>query len=1117
MSDKFFNIPIERLWKHIIEEEKSGQIFGISRELFFTPHPQDPFKMQRYGETLQTPLGVAAGPHTQLAQNIISAWLTGARYIELKTIQTLDELSVSKPCIYAQDEGYNCEWSQELLIQQSFNQYLDAWILLHALQHKLHPHNQEERGFIFNISIGYNFQGIQNANVQSFLDQMENCKQQKEEKLDRLSSIYPQIKDIHIPDTISRNVTLSTMHGCPPDEIEKIASYLIQVRKYHTTIKLNPTLLGPQKVRDILNTRLRFKTQVPDQAFQHDLKYDDAIKIIQSLQTLAQQNQVQFSLKLTNTLETLNSSQVLPPNEPVVYMSGRALHPISINLAATLQEQFHGKLDISFSAGVDAFNVVPLLASGLKPVTICSDLLKPGGYGRIPQYIQHIRKAFKENDASDIHQFILKMNTNRTKDLYKAQLENLNQYAQHIIHPQHSPYLKTYFPGSSIKTTRPLTPFDCISAPCKYTCPAHQDVPLYISHVAAGNYHDALNVILQTNSLPSTTAKVCDHTCTNRCTRQNYDNSLHIRQIKHFALTHGQSQPPHLSKKASNIKVAVIGAGPSGLSCAYYLALRQVTVHIYEATNIAGGTVSHVIPPFRISPQDIQIDIQRIQALGVQIFYNQKINQEMFQTLRQTYSHIYIAVGASISTRLNIPNEDSPYVIDALTFLKISRLVFSHQIQTLQDNPNLPPIQTLFTSQTPIFSKKVSSDKALKILIVGGGNSAIDAARTARRLLTHPDSQVIILYRRTLEEMPADPQEIAEALHEGITIQQLTAPLAIQTPQLTHDSFPLSVTCCKMQLGEPDQSNRRRPIKIDHSEFQIEAHAVITAIGQLVKLDFIQDTPITDVRTSASPHSHSVLIGGDALRGPANIITGVADGLKAADLISPQQEKPISHSPQYPLSYYQKKAAYRVYSSLVPENQDSQYAIQEEAQRCLMCDDVCNVCVTLCPNRANVAYQIQPIEYKLKKVIPDSHEALHYHLEEDQPFQLKQVYQVVNIADFCNQCGNCQTFCPTAGAPFRDKPKICLTHESFQAEESAYFFESQSTFPCIRFKNGTEFQRLILKENTYIYETSQATIDLDKDTFNIQSVALKTNSINPISLIHAVQMSILLSNRAQIF
>ena len=168
MSDRLYPLPLKDLLAWILREEQHGKIFGYYKELFFAPRADDPFRMERYGQMLETPIGVAAGPHTQLTQNIILAWLFGARYLELKTVQTLDEIEVTKPCIDMTDEGYNCEWSQELKIRTSFDEYLKAWIVIHILKDKFGWGDSAERGFIFNMSVGYNLKGILNENVQEF-------------------------------------------------------------------------------------------------------------------------------------------------------------------------------------------------------------------------------------------------------------------------------------------------------------------------------------------------------------------------------------------------------------------------------------------------------------------------------------------------------------------------------------------------------------------------------------------------------------------------------------------------------------------------------------------------------------------------------------------------------------------------------------------------------------------------------------------------------------------------------------------------------------------------------------------------------------------------------------
>jgi len=222
MSDRFSTISLRQLLSQILKSHEKGQIFGIYRSQFFTPKPEDIFKTTMFGQLLETPVGVAAGPHTQMAQNIISAWLCGARYIELKTVQTLDKIEVSKPCIDIQDEGYNCEWSQELKIEESFDEYLKAWIVIHILRRKFGWSG--DVGTIFNMSVGYDMAGILKDNVQWFFEKMADSHSEKQAMIDEIRDLYPAIDDIEIPDKISDNITLSTMHGCPPDEKKKSAN-----------------------------------------------------------------------------------------------------------------------------------------------------------------------------------------------------------------------------------------------------------------------------------------------------------------------------------------------------------------------------------------------------------------------------------------------------------------------------------------------------------------------------------------------------------------------------------------------------------------------------------------------------------------------------------------------------------------------------------------------------------------------------------------------------------------------------------------------------------------------------------------------------------------------------
>ncbi len=1080
MSDKFYRISIVRLFNWILNEEKEGRFFGIYKENIFTPHNDDPFKIERYGQILDTPLGVAAGPHTQMAQNIIAAWLTGSRYIELKTVQTLDELEVTKPCIDMEDEGYNCEWSQELKIKDSFDEYLNAWILIHILKHKF-GWDSSELGVIFNMSVGYNLEGILKPNIQWFFDKMNNCSEELEEKISQLEKLYPAIREINIPSQISNNITLSTMHGCPADEIESIGKYLIEERKLHTTIKLNPTLLGKEKLRFILNEKLGYKINIPDEAFEHDLKYEDAIGIIKSLQESADKEGVQFSLKLTNTLEAINTTRWLPENEKMVYTSGRALHPISINVAQKLQESFNGKLDLSFSAGVDAFNVVDTLACNLKPITVCSDLLKPGGYLRMTQYLDELKKSFTKADAKGIDEFI--KSKGKREEVREAGIVNLNKYAEDVL--ENKAYYKNNFPHENIKTSRKLSKYDCVHAPCTETCAVSQDVSEYMWHTANGNFNDALNVILTDNPLPNITGNVCDHLCQTKCTRMNYDNTLLIRGIKRFNSEEENINIANAVKEQNGFKVAIIGAGPSGLSSAYFLALEGFSVTVYESKSFAGGMASDSIPFFRITDEQIKADIDLVKSLGVKFKFNQKVDKELFAKIQKDANYIHIAIGAQGSKLLGIQGENLDGVIDQLAFLsKVRR------------------------KENIILGKEVA--------IIGGGNSAVDAARTANRLVGTV-GKVTVIYRRTKNEMPADSEEIDALLLEGIELLELTAPQKIEM-----GNGKLIFHLTKMELGEADDSGRRRPIEIPNSEFTMNFDSIIPAIGQEVQLDFLENGKITLTDDTFETEIKGVFAGGDAIRGADSLINAIGDGKEIAlEIINKTQKNNGTEIPKerkISLANFQKKQATRVYGKQMPEisiegrdnfelvhpSLNKEEAI-EEASRCLLCDDVCNICVGVCPNFANVTFKSTSERIPIYKLEKRNNEVVSI---VDDYFTVNQEPQIFNIGDFCNECGNCNTFCPTSDAPYLTKPKFYLTKESFNSEDNCYYLNNNT----LLYKNNGQLHKVIVEDDSYKYLSDIVDVEFNKVDYKIESINIKSQEYSSIKLEKASEMIYLLKN-----
>jgi putative selenate reductase len=402
-----FAVQLQRLQ---LEYERERAIFGIPAALFHVPAPNAPYAVpDLFGRPLATPVGPSAGPHTQLSQNIVSAWLCGGRFIELKTVQVNDRLVIPRPSIDMTDEGYNVEWSQELSLDQSAHEYVAAWALVHLLPRILGwdrgPAPVAVRpGAVFDLSVGYDLQGIRHPRLTRFLDLMADASELLGPISVAIARHCPQAADVEIPARVATSVTLSTMHGCPPGEIERIARYLLEERRLHTVIKLNPTLLGRDGVREILHDRLGFTNlDLPESAFEHDLTYPRAVALITALSDTARTRGLGFGVKLSNTLAVRPRDRRLPGDEQ--YLSGRALYPVTMALFDRLLHEFDGSLPVSYSGGADALNVSTILACGALPVTGCTDLLKPGGYARLGQWIGRLHEAMARQGARSLAEF----------------------------------------------------------------------------------------------------------------------------------------------------------------------------------------------------------------------------------------------------------------------------------------------------------------------------------------------------------------------------------------------------------------------------------------------------------------------------------------------------------------------------------------------------------------------------------------------------------------------------------------------------------------------------------------------------------------------------------------
>ncbi|RLC71570.1 MAG: putative selenate reductase subunit YgfK, partial [Chloroflexi bacterium] len=780
-----------------------------------------------------------------------------------------------------------------------------------------------------------------------------------------------------------------------------------------------------------------------------------------------------------------NHKGLLPGDE--MYMSGRALYPITMNLFNKLAHEFDGALNVSYSAGADAFNLTNILACGARPVTAVSDLLKPGGYSRMLQYLEVLETDMQRLGARSL------------EELAGDRLANLErEAAQALDDPR---YKKDYHPYGLPKVESGLGLFDCITAPCVEKCAINQDVPAYAWLIAQKKYDQALAVILARNPLPAVTGYVCTHLCQTKCTRNNYDEPVAIRALKRFATFKSANQ--RISESASrrvgkSKRVAIIGSGPSGLAAAYVLALHGVEATIYEAKDRAGGMLTSAIPPFRLPDAIIQGDIERIKALGVQIELSHPITSPPQELLDKGFDAVYIAAGTQKGISLNIEGEDGKGVYDALSFLdKVKR--------------------------------GEAVDLGNRVLVIGGGNSAIDAARTARRIA---GESVTIVYRRTRHEMPAIEEEIEEALAEGVILQELVSPTRV----ILKEGRVAALECVRNRLGEPEADGRRRPVPIAGSEFKIEADSIIVAIGQRPDVTFLDGTAISvrrngtiaaDPQTCATGESR-VYAGGDVVRGPSTIIEAVADGKRAAEAIC--QELGIEASlPTAALPVLSDKEIVKVKrirarkepqhkSAVLPPDQRAGFDLVEEtlseeaalaeAARCLQCATLCDKCVEVCPNRANYTYITSPVTWRLPKVVGRGGRLA---TEGEEIFKVEQPRQIIHVDDFCNECGNCETFCVHQGKPYKEKPRLFLKESDFELEESnAFYVQRNEKGWTIRRREGGEEARLSMTDGALLFENDKLRIELSPVNLNITTMEMKEEFEGEFSLAGAAEMYVIL-------
>jgi len=549
-----------------------------------------------------------------------------------------------------------------------------------------------------------------------------------------------------------------------------------------------------------------------------------------------------------------------------------------------------------------------------------------------------------------------------------------------------------------------------VIAPCQESCPAGIDIPNYLALVGVGRYEEALELIREDVPLPGTLGRVCEHPCEKACRRGQIDRPISICALKRLAYDKTnllESKPPTPPERVYEEKIAVVGSGPAGLSAAYFLAKKGYGVTIFEAMSDPGGMLAYGIPPYRLPREVLRKEISYIQDMGVEIRLNSPIsgNYDIDALKKEGYAAIFLSSGAWEGSKPTIPNlEKFKGVFDGVTFLrKINQL--------LLNNSDL----------------EQSDVKGKKIVVVGGGNVAIDAARVSLRLGA---DEVRIVYRRTRDEMPALKEEIEDAEKEGAIFDFLVSPVNVGG----EDGHVKYVECIRNALSEPDRSGRRRPVPIKDSDYKIEADAVIFATGQQPILTYLKGklmVTLVDVAQkriviknllTMETSQPGVFSGGDSVTGPATVIMAVAGGKRAAagidaylrgkillvdvnknkrksriliPVTAEEKSRPSMIDPHH-LYQADKRDTFEEITLRISEE-----AALAEATRCLRCDICisCGKCIDNCRKKLKV--NAIRLGYLNSEEGPESN---FEHSEET-----------------CIGCGTCQINCPTGAITLEDK------------------------------------------------------------------------------------------------
>ncbi len=1007
MSDKIRPVPFDVLLERIILEYKyHGSIFSVNKSEFF--FYGDAKKAVFMGKEAESLLGISSGPNTTLVQGIVSSYLAGSRFFELKTVSA-GKSEVLRPSIDTSLASFNTDSSSDLDIKASCNEYIKAWVILHVLESVFKKKVIKKPSFLFSPSVGYTYTDMKSDEMDNFISSLIDAtgvaafydykdmalamvmegildgtewEGEKENVIQTIKNISPNI---------ASSFTYLPLSGMSESEIEKCSSYLLE--KTDLCLKLSPNFLGYDEVRKTLNTLSYDEIVLEREYFEHGLDKESAVSLIKTLKKKAEENKRGFSIKVSNSLRVVNKSIILQGENK--YLSGRALLPLALKMALHISRNFDGEINIAYAGGCDDYSFANLIKIGFSPVTLSSAVLVPGGITRL-NGLAKIADNTTESGKGTID------------------LAELERFIEEVLKTG-SIASKEFRGRNRTKINTPLSVFDCYVAPCVQSCPIHQMVPDYVALAAEGREAEALALIYMDNPLPNITGYICEHECENHCTRLSYEGPVKIRDIERKLAKQAEPEfrKEFLKKESpTETKAAVIGAGPSGLAAAYFLSSAGFDTTLFEKEEKAGGIVRSAIPSFRIGEDALDRDIALIRDKGVSFEFGTKVSVDLLR--KKGFEYIFVAIGA---------NKVKDTFIEGNT-------------------PRLGALE---------FLKGVKEDKKFNlgkdVVVVGGGNTALDAARTA--LGQDGVESVTVLYRRSQDELLCNAEEYKKAKEEGVKFLFLALSVSSSDGTLTYKV---------MKLGDRDSSGRRRAEETGKTK-DIRCSSLITAIGESLDPEVLKS-----LRYDSS--DSDVYVIGDAQSGPSSVVRAIESARKAVDkAIDDAYEKMAveieedfeeedasyhgechcshshedghdchchhdeghectcghdhedndececghNHDDSEELSE-EEEAELRIaedafFSQIRKKNvsvlekgeYDSDSFFKQEGARCSECNYLCNICVDICPNRANVA------------------------IDTRETGLFEDPFQIIHIDAFCNECGVCASHCPHHGDPYKTK------------------------------------------------------------------------------------------------